>query len=154
LPCSQHPSSSTLYQWQPGHAPDALPLVLLPAWCRRKPPRPAAQREVEHKAVADPESAKERYFVACVGKFRDDLMLATQGTRNTTLNRVAFAVGQIATLASSRNLDWALSCFRAAAAASGLDQDEIEPTLQSGLQAGLREPRHIEFTQREKHPHG
>jgi hypothetical protein len=152
-PPSIHPSGA-LYRWQPGRAPDALPLAPLPPWCRRKSPRPAAQSEVAHKAVANPETAKERFFVAHVGRARDDLLLTTEGNRNNALNKAAFAVGQIATLASSRNLDWALSCLRAAAAAIGLDRDEIEPTLQSGFQAGLQNPRKIEFTQREKHPHG
>jgi hypothetical protein len=144
LPPSIHPSGA-LYRWASSCEPDALPIAPLPDWCRRRPRRPSSA--VEHKMAADPETAGERYFVAVVGRLRDDLLNTPAGSRNNSLNRAAFAVGQLAGL-TSKNVEWALSCLRAAATAAGLDDHEIQRTIQSGLEAGLAEPRVIVFEPR------
>jgi hypothetical protein len=64
---------------------------------------------------------------------------AEEGTRNETLNKAAFAIGQLVgggELAAS-----AVDKLRVVADRVGLEDEEIESTLWSGYEAGLREPR-------------
>jgi hypothetical protein len=65
---------------------------------------------------------------------------APEGARNDTLNRAAFAVGQ---LVAGGELDEseALSQLKNAAEYIGLPTREIESTIQSGINSGKREPR-------------
>ena len=65
---------------------------------------------------------------------------AAPGTRNSTLNRAAFRLGQlVATRALERTtVEVALT---GAALAAGLGQREVERTIHSGLEAGLTHPR-------------
>jgi hypothetical protein len=146
LPPSIHPSGAS-YRWAPGHEPDVAGLAPLPAWCAR---RPRVARVIpEQRAVARPETAGERYFVAVAGRVRDALMQSPEGGRNNCLNSGAFALGQLAHL-TSINIEWALLVLRAAATVCGLDPREIEPTLQSGFEAGMANPRQIIFVARER----
>jgi hypothetical protein len=80
-------------------------------------------------------------------------MQSPEGGRNNSLNTGAFALGQLAHL-TSINIEWALSVLRAAATVCGLDPREIEPTLQSGFEAGMVNPRQIIFVARERRPRG
>ena len=65
---------------------------------------------------------------------------APVGSRNHTLNRAAFCLGQ---LVAGGELDEAevVSALRAAALGRGLDRTEVERTIASGLGAGRRQPR-------------
>ena len=65
---------------------------------------------------------------------------AGPGTRNSTLNLVAFRLGQlVATRALERTaVEMALT---GAALAAGLGEREVERTIRSGLEAGLSHPR-------------
>jgi putative DNA primase/helicase len=67
------------------------------------------------------------------------LMAAPEGQRNATLNRAAFSLGQIV---AGGELDEALVVERltATARAIGLGDGDM-PTINSGLEAGMREPR-------------
>jgi hypothetical protein len=151
LPPSIHPSGSS-YRWAPGCEPDVAGLAPLPAWCTRRP-RAAPPATREQRAVAKPETAGERYFVAVAGRVRDILMQSPEGGRNNCLNTGAFALGQLAHL-TSVNIEWALSVLRAAATVCGLDPREIEPTLRSGFEAGMAKPRQIVFVARERRARG
>lgn len=66
--------------------------------------------------------------------------IAPEGTRNNTLNTSAFTIGQLVAggeieynLAYGRLFDAGLAC--------GLDQNEVERTLTSGMPAGMDNPR-------------
>lgn len=65
---------------------------------------------------------------------------ASEGTRNDTLNSAAFSLGQ---LVGGGVLDEGVvrADLTDAARAAGLDDDEIEKTINSGLEGGKREPR-------------
>ncbi len=68
---------------------------------------------------------------------------AVNGTRNDTLNRAAYTLGRIV---EAGQLDYfiAADALTAAGKAAGLDDDEIGPTVRSGLAAGAKEPRALE----------
>jgi hypothetical protein len=65
---------------------------------------------------------------------------ALPGTRNSTLNRAAFRLGQ---LVATRALDRTTveATLAGAALAAGLEEREVERTIHSGLEAGLAHPR-------------
>jgi hypothetical protein len=64
---------------------------------------------------------------------------ATPGTRNSTLNRAAFHLGQMAAVGA---LDRSAieAALTGAALAAGLEEREVERTIRSGLEAGLSNP--------------
>jgi hypothetical protein len=66
---------------------------------------------------------------------------AREGQRNHTLNRAAFALGQ---LVAARHLDQAdvASRLEAAGISAGLGPNETRRTINSGLLAGQQHPRH------------
>jgi hypothetical protein len=68
------------------------------------------------------------------------LRAAKEGERNNVLNQSAFALGQlVGGGVLSEGEVW--SELRSAAQAIGLERAEIESTIRSGLEAGVREPR-------------
>jgi hypothetical protein len=79
-------------------------------------------------------AALEREVAAVAG--------AGRGERNHALNRAAFALGS---LVGAGALDAATvaSALASAALAAGLDRHEIAATLESGLAAGMRQPREL-----------
>lgn len=68
------------------------------------------------------------------------LALAAEGTRNDTLVRAAYRVGQ---LVAGGQLDASAAASQLAAVASriGLEADEATATIRSGMAAGTRQPR-------------
>ena len=81
-----------------------------------------------------------RYALAALEREVNRVRTAGPGTRNATLNLVAFRLGQlIATRALERTtVEMALT---GAALAAGLGEREVERTIRSGLEAGLSHPR-------------
>jgi hypothetical protein len=67
---------------------------------------------------------------------------ARPGTRNDTLNRAAFRLGQLAA-AGKGNLDVLTAPLLDAALTAGLTEPEALATINSGLTAGQRHPRPI-----------
>ena len=65
---------------------------------------------------------------------------APVGTRNSTLNRAAFNLGQLVAAAMVAR-DVVEAELEAAAADSGLPDREIARTIRSGLEAGMQNPR-------------
>jgi Bifunctional DNA primase/polymerase, N-terminal len=66
---------------------------------------------------------------------------APEGTRNDTLNRAAFNLGQLVGAGQLPASDVTAELSRAAAAA-GLPESEIRRTIRNGMAAGTRNPRH------------
>lgn len=67
---------------------------------------------------------------------------AVEGTRNETLNRAAFALGQLVA-GGALGDEVVHRRLLAAADASGLDEQEAERTIASGFDAGAKEPRAV-----------
>lgn len=87
-------------------------------------------------------NAHERYAQAALQREVDELRATAEGGRNAQLNRAAFSVG---TLVGAGVLDEHLASHElaSAAAAIGLEEDEIQDTLRSGLSSGKRNPRDL-----------
>jgi hypothetical protein len=91
--------------------------------------------------VADPRAPRaRRYFDAAVARELEQVARARPGTRNDTLNRAAFRLGQLAG-AGLGTLDELAKQLRDAALRSGLPESEADATIASGLSAGARQPR-------------
>jgi hypothetical protein len=89
---------------------------------------------------ARPGGMSGRYALTALEREAGRVRTAGPGTRNSTLNRAAFRLGQlVATEALDRTIvEVALT---EAALAAGLGEREVERTIESGLEAGLAHPR-------------
>jgi Bifunctional DNA primase/polymerase, N-terminal len=76
-----------------------------------------------------------RYALVALEREAGRVRAAGPGTRNSTLNRAAFRLGQLVTTCA---LDRTVV---EAALAAGLGEREVERTIHSGLEAGLAHPR-------------
>jgi hypothetical protein len=70
------------------------------------------------------------------------LALAPEGQRNHTLNAAAFALGQLVA-SGALSADEVIVSLVEVARRIGLRDTEIERTVESGLNAGLRSPRGV-----------
>jgi len=127
---SRHASGGR-YRWA------EAPLAAMPPWllARCLPPAPAPTRRPEPPAHLD------AWARAALDAETATVRAAVEGTRNHTLNRAAFALGQ---LVGSGALDEAdvIEQLGQAAAAAGLGAHEAHATIASGLRAGTAAPRH------------
>ena len=140
LPGSLHPSGN-IYQFvdgQPTEPPEIMPYAdLVAAWQavtedeKERPPSPPPGRT---------NGAGGGYGQAALRDELDALYRARPGARNETLNRAAFALGQLVAggeLAQSVVEDE----LTRAGLAIGLGEHENRATIKSGLEAGLKKPR-------------
>ncbi|MFH1885422.1 MAG: hypothetical protein ABIM40_01885 [Pseudomonadota bacterium] len=95
-------------------------------------PRQAAPRKNHARTSA--------YGQAALDQELEAVRTAPEGTRNETLNKAAFALGQ---LIAGGEIDRAEveAELISAAIEVGLGEDETRKTIRSGMQAGAREPR-------------
>lgn len=101
----------------------------------------AARKQKQRKVVPSPSlNGGTPYGLASLEDQCADLASSANGSRNTQLNRAAFCMGQ---LIAGNELERLTVEQRLSAVAFriGLDEREIEKTLRSGLEAGMREPR-------------
>jgi hypothetical protein len=92
------------------------------------------------RPAPSPQAPSPAYAQAALADEHDAVATAAQGTRNDTLNRSAFSLGQLVadgTLAE----DQVTATLTDAALTAGLDKREIAATIRSGLTAGRRFPR-------------
>jgi hypothetical protein len=130
VPPSRHPAGPR-YRWSPA------PLAPLPAWLHQlmlpppPPPRP------DPPAVSRPGT----WAAAALADEAAGVRAAPEGVRNHTLNRAAFALGQ---LVAGGHLDETavVAELLDAAATAGLGEGEARATVASGLRAGASFPRH------------
>lgn len=102
------------------------------------PPRATAATAGELAAPVD----APRYLLKALADEVQRVYDATVGTRNHTLNRAAFSLGQLVAGAGlDRNL--VIDELTAAAQTIGLDPTETRNTINSGLSAGSKEPRGV-----------
>jgi hypothetical protein len=114
---------------RPAILPDWITAALTPSACSDIP-----------SSTPDPRNTSAYARAALVGEI-DKVLAATQGHRNDTLNRAAFALGQ---LTGAHLLDEAIARDElvSAAARIGLPRHEATRTITSGLTAGALHPRH------------
>jgi hypothetical protein len=88
-----------------------------------------------------PTSSSTAYGLTALDDEARAVATARQGERNSTLNRAAFRLGQLAaTGALTRQI--ISDRLHSAAAECGLPNKEAHRTITSELRAGLRTPRH------------
>jgi Bifunctional DNA primase/polymerase, N-terminal len=120
---------------------DFLPLALpLPAWLARLLSEPPALPEITRPLpVLDPTQGRA-YALAAFREETRRVAEARVGTRNDTLNRAAFSLGQLVAAGLIPPLP-VMTGLADAAAQAGLPEDEARRTIRSGLAAGARKPR-------------
>lgn len=82
------------------------------------------------------------YAQAALDAECERVMEAVNGTRNHTLNRAAFSLGQLVA-GGELDMGTVIRELTAAAKLVGLDDSEITPTIQSGLRSGAASPRTV-----------
>ncbi len=99
-------------------------------------------KKARQRRVESDEARTRKYAAAALRNEVLDLVGTSEGDRNAQLNKSAFALGQFV---ASRALDEAevIRELTRAARATGLERDEIERTIRSGLEGGARHPREI-----------
>ena len=109
---------------------------MLPAWleevCRPAVPEPG--EPIPLRASLD------AWARAALRGEIDQVRSAVEGTRNVTLNRAAFRLGQL-TAADALDETTVTEQLLAAAIAAGLDPREAIATIRSGITAGHQHPR-------------
>lgn len=139
-PPSVHPDGPT-YRWASRGTPAVLPEHLAaslrhaPAPARSRVPLPAALRAGDRA---------ERYLLAALEGECEAVAEAIEGTRNDTLNRAAFRLGQLSAAVPGFADDAILTAaLLDAADAAGLPEAESLATIASGLRAGHENPRRL-----------
>ena len=130
-PPSRH-ASGRRYRWHGLHGG----IAMLPHWLARElTTPPAINRPTTPATVRVPDG----YLRAALAGELERITAAPRGTRNDTLNRAAFRLGQ---LADHRDDADALKApLLGAALAIGLGEREARATINSGVHAGLKRPR-------------
>jgi hypothetical protein len=132
-PPSVHPSGGR-YRWAP-HSPHRP--AEAPSWLLDVVREPDRVLEVpEGRPVVTP----SRYAAAAVRRACGAIAGAAPGTRNSTLNSEAFGIGQLVG-AGALTEEYAIDALAWAAHTCGLGHEEILRTLESGLHAGMAQPR-------------
>ena len=142
-PPSVHPETGVFYDWlaRDGDGPPVVPLAALDwlplalAAARGTAGAPHQQTQEPGESVASASYAETAFAeeVERVGG-------APEGTRNDTLNRAAFALGQLVAVgALDENEVW--DALFDAALDAGLSKGETARTIDSGLTAGMAKPR-------------
>ena len=122
------------------------PVPEMPEWLDRlvRPPERRVERDPIHIG-----EAVDAWVRAAVLAEAERVRTAPAGSRNATLNRAAFSLGQIAA-AGIVDADTIRSILTENSLGAGLGEHEIYATIGSGLAAGLRHPR----GPRERHTSG
>ena len=144
-PPSIHPSGK-FYAWAEGA--EAMSPAPLPEWLRealQKRAERAVRAEVIDPAPTahtNPQNANSRYLEAGVRDEVEAVRNAHNGTRNDTLNRAAYNLGQLVAGGALEAVRVEAE-LRAAGEAVGLDAEEIAATIRSGLTAAAAKPRSV-----------
>lgn len=150
FPGSIHPNTGRPYTWAPGLSPDEVELAELPADLldklrpRKKEPKPKLTLVMaDAPMTTDGDRSRiARYVRAAFEAELDRIYGCSEGSRNDTLNKAAFALGQLIG-AGELSRDEVRSALLKAALAIGLPEGEATATVESGLGAGEREPRDL-----------
>jgi len=120
---------------------DFLPLTLpLPPWIARLLADSPAPPEAA-PPLPPPDGPRGRaYALAALREETNRVATARPGTRNDTLNRAAFSLGQLVAAQLLPPLP-VMTALADAAACAGLPDDEARRTIRSGMAAGAKKPR-------------
>lgn len=133
-PPSVHPNGR-IYEWAVSYPIDT-PLAVVPDWLRGLMTKPVGQTVGFYTG----NNTGTPYGVKALEGELGRLAIASEGTRNDVLVRAAFRVGQLVASGDLEALD-AAQRLLAVALRTGLGQTEAERTIESGMDAGHREPR-------------
>ncbi|GAC1582936.1 MAG: hypothetical protein NVS3B24_21320 [Candidatus Dormibacteria bacterium] len=125
-----------------------LPLPLVPSWLLEMAPKQAEYGITTASDEAAPDDAPENfatYADAMLARGCKTVLHAKPGVRNSTLNKIAFGLGQLVMQGALPD-GLVRQRLRAAAVSAGLEHDEIAKTIESGLEAGKREQPHFRRT--------
>jgi hypothetical protein len=138
-PPSVHPSGAK-YRWEAGRGIHEIALAEVPRWivdalAPREPERSTEPVQIEGARLTN-------YVRIALEKECAAVVLAPEGTRNDTLNRAAYSIGQ---LVGAGVCDDALArrSLIEAGRRSGLTLREVLATVQSGLSDGAKQPRRL-----------
>lgn len=142
-----------IMEWPGGTLPMAALRVLYkqwtkahPTWNARQPERtnvvtPERMEEARQRRQAD-DVGMSKYAKAAFDKEVQALSQAANGHRNHQLNTAAFSLAQLIA-AGQLPQDEVSAVLRSTAAGLGLGQVEIERTIRSGFEAGMKQPRAV-----------
>lgn len=149
FPGSVHPETNRPYAWLQGHAPWEIEIAQLPEalFARLEvhdtptnatlaPQRPRADEALQG-------TPKQRKYARRALQLElNAVHTAGEGRRNATLNKAAYNLGQ---LIAPGYLDRGEveELLRSAALSAGLDENETNATIRSGIESGLQKPRDI-----------
>lgn len=130
-PGSIHPDTGQPYRWlvPPSGELPPVPEAWLTGWLG------------ERTLHVPPERPQRGYGEVALTREAEAVTTAPEGTRNDTLNRAAFSIGQ---LVAGGEIDAtvATETLAQAATTAGLPAREAQTTIRSGMSAGARTPRH------------
>ncbi len=132
---SIHPRTGRPYQWLGSLTDDLAPLPRYWVERLREPDRPVTLGRVPVEAVRG-----TRYAIGALRRQLVELLDAEEGMRNDTLNKSAFAMGQLVGAVMLDEQD-AVAVLEGAGQRIGLSPGEVRRSVTSGLRAGARCPR-------------
>ncbi len=139
-PPSRH-TTGHRYRWAGPHEIAPLPTWLAGLLTPPEPDAPAP-RALPRAVIAPGHDRATRYLQAALDGEIAELVRAPVGTRNATLNRAAFRLGQLVG-AGLGEPDRIAETLRTAAQQRGLGVTEADATIASGLAAGRAHPRSL-----------
>ncbi len=135
VPPSIHPNTGTAYRWRTLGEPGVASEDLL---------RAIGARRIDEAPPAAPAPARvpsgASYAQTALLRESSAVRSAPEGTRNDTLNRAAFNLGQLAA-GGALDAGEVESELLASAKLAGLDEREAVRTIASGMKAGAEKPR-------------
>lgn len=140
VPPSLH-AAGDRYQWTGRTSPAPAPGWLMGLLDRSRGFDHRPVREMPRPALPSGGRA-ERYAAAAMRDELARLAAAAEGSRNASLNRASFSLGQLVA-AGLLDHDHVASELERVATGIGLGEREIQRTVASGLGAGLSQPRAI-----------
>jgi Bifunctional DNA primase/polymerase, N-terminal len=132
---SVHPGTGRPYRWLGSLTDELAPLPQHWVERLRESDRPKLPERVPVEVVRG-----TRYAIGALRRQLVELLDAEEGTRNDTLNKSAFAMGQLVGAGTLDEKD-AVAVLEDAGQRIGLSPGEIRRSVASGLRAGARCPR-------------
>lgn len=148
VPPSRHACGEP-YLWTGRRPPAAPPAWLLEVLTRAQSRRPPAHPVHVPHGPRPTTTREQRYAAAALDREVAHLAVAVKGTRNDTLNRAAFNLGQLVA-AGLLDREHVIGELTQVATDIGLPPGEITRTVTSGLTAGAQHPRTIPPPSREQ----
>lgn len=146
---SIHPSGKR-YRYKEGRSPDSFEIASMPDWLIDLLTEiPTSKPARDSRATQPTAKQATAYGTVALAAEVKKVASAPVGQRNDTLHRSAFKLGQLAARGVLDEKEIPVKLEEAAEEA-GLEYREVGPTIASGMGAGRRHPRQINFS----HPNG